>query len=90
MFGSTLSGATLIGNMHIADAKMRMMVLGTQILKQNIPADEIAEFVMNAPPELQNPITELPFGWNEQSAYLWFDTPDKIIKRQMFRIKVEE
>lgn len=88
MYGSNLSGASLIGNMHIADAKMRMMVLGTQILSQNIPADKIEEFVRSTSPELQNPITELSFGWNENSTYIWFDTPDKNMKKQIFRLNI--
>lgn len=90
MYRAHLNCTKLIGHMHIADARMRMMALGTQILNQNIPTDKIEEFVKNAPPELQNPIEEAPFGWNGQSSYLWFDTPEKSVRRQIMRITLKK
>lgn len=89
MYRSHLIGTEFFGLMHARDAQLRMMVLGTQILSQNIPSDEIDEFVRNAPRELQNPIDESPFHWNAQNSYLWFDPSGKLTERK-FRLNLKD
>ena len=89
LYRGELKAINLLDNMHIQDAENRMMLLGAEILRQNISADGIKDFVRKAPSELQNPIDETPFQWNSQGAYLWLDPPVKNIAQRKFHINTK-
>jgi len=46
-----------------------------KILSQNLPNSEISAYVKAAPDNLQNPITNTPFEWDEETAALSFKSP---------------
>lgn len=88
VYSGTLKGTELISNMHIADAKLRMSLLGAEILHRNIPAEDITAFIQSAPQDLQNPVEEKPFHWDEEGAYLWMENPRNADIPYKFRLKL--
>lgn len=88
IFAGELKGAEIVKNMHIQVAKIRMALLGIEILNKKVPLDQIELFIKNAPPELQNPIEQSSFRWDKEGSYLWFEMPgekDNLVKFHLNR-----
>lgn len=67
---------SLAVSIKLVDVQMRMALLATQILDQNVPLDNISAFIASVSPELQNPITRKPFEWDADTKSLYFVRPD--------------
>ena len=88
MYSSEIKAVTLIDNMHIQDAELRMASLGALIIHQKVAADQVSQFIQDVPAALQNPIEEAPFHWDEQGSYLWFDPPKEGMARVKFHLSL--
>lgn len=89
-YGGIFSSQKLVKNMHVIDARMRMTLLAVEILHKKIGQNKVVDYIQNVPVELQNPLTEGPFGWDENGQYLWFFDPTKPYKIVRFKLKIKE
>lgn len=71
-------GHELLYNRHSTTIKRRMILLALRAQQNDVSYEDMAEFIQNAPPELQNPRTGQPFDWD--GAYISFLTPDRIVE----------
>lgn len=75
-YGGFIMNKSLAVSIKLVDVQMRMALLATQILDQNVPLDNISAFIASVSPELQNPITRKPFEWDADTKSLYFVRPD--------------
>lgn len=75
-FEGFLKGHELIKSIKAQQVQFRQAQLAIMILSQNIPAAKIDEFIKTVPSNLKNPITNKPFGWDEENQSLFFERPD--------------
>jgi hypothetical protein len=87
LIGGTLKGEDLIGSMKLQDVYLRMTLLATEILGQDIAADNVPAFIASVPAELQNPLTQKPFEWDAQKKVLFFIKPGSNAKTE-FRLNL--
>lgn len=79
---SSLKGLELVDNSKELHFRMRMYLLGVEILKNNIAIENIPAFIAASPKELQNPVTRKPFEWDAETKSLFYISPrnDRKIK----------
>jgi hypothetical protein len=76
MLTGTLKGSIPVRNAIVRDAQMRMALLATEILEQEVTVRDVPGFIASAPAELQNPITQKPFEWDARTKSIFLTRPD--------------
>ena len=66
---------SLIKKMHILDGKKRALTLAVSIKQRALKDDEIAPFLTRTGPELRNPFTGAPMGWDPRKRTIRFKVP---------------
>jgi hypothetical protein len=74
MSGSLRSGA-LIGGMYKRDGDRRALTLALLIKHRGLKDTEIETFLASVGPELKNPFTGTPMGWDSTKRVIRFDVP---------------
>jgi hypothetical protein len=72
----------------IVGANIVLLKLKAEIIKQNVPADQVAEFLQKQPKELWNPVSGEPVVWDPETNELFLDLPIEIEDKSGRRMKI--
>ena len=73
----------------IVGANIVLLKLKAEIIKQNVPADQVAEFLQKQPKELWNPVSGEPVVWDSETNELFLGLPIEIEDESGRRMKIE-
>ncbi|MCP4395466.1 MAG: hypothetical protein GY804_14545 [Alphaproteobacteria bacterium] len=71
VFDGLVRGTELITAMHTKNAQMRALNVLLDIKAQNIPREQVGDFIKNVSPEYYDPFTEKPIIWDEKQASMF-------------------
>jgi hypothetical protein len=81
IMGGIVKGYGLIQNMHYQIADFKMATLGINIIQKDIRSEDTQDYLNASPENLQNPLTQLPFLWDEREGKIYYEDPDSTAKK---------